>query len=471
MAAARRKSVRWHFSFEWTQKQCLHTSYTKSRMGPNLMFLNDGATFARPGYAFVLKFNVLKILFQLLRERFVSATELRSSLVTFQNASMEESRELCEGIIVVFNNDTASLVCDDDWGADSPLARVACREAGCGTPNTSWALRSLPQGSLQAVHGVRCTGSESNVCECESLEEVVPMCRPENIATISCNQNFTDQKDQNSSLRLSRGRSSCDGHVELFAEGGWSPVCYTSINTIDASLFCEQLGCTPQRPLFSPLNKGKSPVPPVMLQCPPNRTSIWECELQVVDQCVSSLTTYLQCNRSRMEESWLVWLTICLAVIMIFTFCWVRIVKSSKCCSQCLHKNTLLCCCRRRPHNRRALHLRRSIYHQETPNLTVQETNSPPSSPAILQDPCEVNALLAPHGFRLNNTITPPPSYMHALKVLSRPLENTQTPPPSYLEALKILSRPVLVHVNASDYNEDKEDLSVLNQREKNEES
>lgn len=83
----------------------------------------------------------------------------------------------------------------------------------------------------------------------------------------------------------------------------------------------------------------------------------------------------------------------------------------------------------------------------------------------------EVNALLAPHGFRLNNTITPPPSYMHALRVLSRPLENTQTPPPSYLEALKILSRPILVHVNATECHEEKEDLEVLTPKEKGEDS
>ncbi|KAM5172483.1 scavenger receptor cysteine-rich type 1 protein M130-like [Mantella aurantiaca] len=394
-------------------------------------------------------------------------TELHSSLVTLRNGSMVESGETCQGIIFLFSNETGRLVCDDHWSVESPLAHVVCKESGCGTPNMTWILTSPLQGSPEAVQGIRCTGNESSVSECESLGQSVQVCAVESIAAISCNQNFTEPRD-NSTWRLSRGRSSCDGHIEIFAEGGWSPVCFTSIKGMDAAFFCEQMGCTPQQPLFSLLSKGKSLVAPVTLQCPENKTALWECGHQVVDMCASGLTTYLQCNRSRMEESWLVWLTICLAAVMIMVFCWVRVVKSTKCCAQCLQKNIVFLFCKK-PQSRREFHSRRNIYHRELINVTVQEANSPPSSPGILQDAGEVNALLAPHGFRLNNTITPPPSYMHALKVLSRPLENTQTPPPSYLEALKILSRPILVHVNADDSNEEKEDLAVLTHKEKEE--
>ncbi|XP_040202020.1 scavenger receptor cysteine-rich type 1 protein M130-like [Rana temporaria] len=396
-------------------------------------------------------------------------TDISSSLVTLQNESMVESGETCQGIIFVFSNDTGRLVCDNQWSVESPLAHVVCRESGCGAPNITWTLKSAPRGSLEALQGMQCTGNESSVSECESPGESVQFCAAEKIAAISCNQNVIEPRD-NRSWRLSRGRSSCDGHIELFAEDRWSPVCLASIKEIDAAFFCEQMGCTPHQPLFSLLGKVKSPVPPVMIQCPENKTALRECDHQVVDMCVSGLTTYLQCNRSRMEESWLVWLTICLAAVMIIVFCWVRVVKSTKCCAQCLHKNITSLFCKK-AQARRELHSRRNNYHREPINVTVQEAHSPPSSPGIIQDPSEVNALLAPHGFRLNNTITPPPSYMHALKVLSRPLESTQTPPPSYLEALKILSRPILVHVNADDCIEDKEDLTVLTHKDKEEKS
>ncbi|XP_069622760.1 CD5 antigen-like [Ranitomeya imitator] len=394
---------------------------------------------------------------------------LRSSLAALQNESLVENEETCHGIVLIFINDTGSLVCDSLWSPQSPLAQVVCKESGCGAPNSTWTLKSPPKDSYGAVQGFQCKGNESSVNECEKEGEVGQDCGPQSIAAVSCNQNFTNHTDV-SSWRLSRGRRSCDGHVEVFTADTWSPLCFNSIKKSDAPLLCQQMGCTPQSPIFSPLNKVKSSLEPVTLQCLENGSSLWECDNYAVRTCASGLTTYLQCNRTRMEESWLVWLTICFAAIMILIFCWFRVVKSWKCCNQCLHKNVLYIFCKRsNPHHK--IHARRSIYHREPPNVQVQETNSPPSSPGVVQDPSEVNALLAPHGFQLNNTITPPPSYMNALRVLSRPLENTRTPPPSYLEALKILSRPVLVHVNATEYFEEKEDLDVLTSKEKGEDS
>ncbi|KAM3927365.1 CD5 antigen-like [Leptodactylus fuscus] len=394
------------------------------------------------------------------------ASGLRSSLATLQNESLVENEETCQGIVLLFINETANLVCDTQWSPQSPLAHVICKESGCGAPNSTWTLKSSLKNSYGAVQGVLCKGNESSVNECESGEEL-QVCDPQSIAGVSCLHNISDRIDVNT-WRLSRGRTACDGHVEVYTGDRWSPFCFNIIKKMDASLLCQQVGCTPQSPLFTPLNKVKSSVEPVAFQCQENGSSLWECDSYEVQTCTYGLATYLQCNRPRMEESWLVWLTICLSVIMIMIFCWLRVFKSWKCCTQCLHKN-VLSLFHRRSHSRHETHSRRNIYHREPPNLNVQESNSPPSSPGVIQDPGEVNALLAPHGFRLNNTITPPPSYMHALRVLSRPLENTQTPPPSYLEALKILSRPVLVHVNATECHEEKEDLDVLTVKEKEE--
>ncbi|XP_066449281.1 CD5 antigen-like isoform X2 [Eleutherodactylus coqui] len=397
------------------------------------------------------------------------ASGLRSLLATLQNESLVEKEEICQGIVLLFINGTANVVCDSQWSPQSPLAHVVCRESGCGAPNSTQTLMSSPKDSHGAVQGVRCKGNESSVSECEGVGEAVQECDPRSVAMVSCHQNVSNLTGVNS-WRLSRGRTSCDGHVEAFTGQRWSSLCFNSLKKSDAALLCQQMGCTPQSPVFSPLNKARSPLEPMAIQCLENTSSLWECDNYAVQTCTSGLTTYLQCNRSRMQESWLVWLTICFTVIMIVIFCWIRIFKSWKCCTQCLHKNLLYLFCRR-SHPHPETQTRRNIYHREPSNLTVQETNTPPSSPGMLQDPSEVNALLASHGFRLNNTITPPPSYMHALRVLSRPLENTQTPPPSYLEALKILSRPVLVHVNATECHGEKEDPDSLTPKEKGEES
>ncbi|KAM4749092.1 uncharacterized protein WCC33_006520 [Rhinophrynus dorsalis] len=398
---------------------------------------------------------------------------LLSSLVTFQNESLIESGRTCHGIVLFSTNETHhSLVCDDNWSVDSPLAHVVCKESGCGTPNNTWTLQSSPP-NIEAVQGAQCSGKESTVSGCESLGQSVKFCAPERIAAVSCNQNVTSRPD-NRSLRLSRGRASCDGHLEVFRERGWRSVCYDEDMEDSAEVLCQQMGCAPQHPLFTPLYKGKRSSGAVQFHCVENETYFWECDQLEAKVCVYDLVTYLQCDRSRMPESWMVWIPIVFAILIILFFCWDIFKKTWNSCFKFLMTHLSACfSCISHTGDRwsRKTQGRRSIYRRETPSFTVQEANSPPSSPGVLQNPTEVNALLAPHGFRLNNTITPPPSYMHALKVLSRPLENTRTPPPSYLEALKILSRPVIVHVHADDSPDEKEELSAHSSEENGEES
>ncbi|XP_063301603.1 deleted in malignant brain tumors 1 protein-like [Pelobates fuscus] len=388
----------------------------------------------------------------------------RSSLVTFQDESVSESGETCKGIVLLTANQSSSLVCDSLWSVDSPLAHVVCQESGCGKPNHTWTLQSVPH--LDAVQGVQCTGDESSVRECEDTGHIQQNCTLQSIAALTCNQNIKHSPG-NCFMRLSKGRSSCDGHIEVMTGNTWSPACFTGIKDSDPQVLCQQMNCTYERPAFSSVYKHKSRAA-VMIQCQGNQTSVCDCYHHSVNICQPGLTTYLQCSRPRMDESWLVWAGICLAAMCIVAMCWVRATKSWKRCAPSLYRNIrscLSCPSNTYERGRQNSKRRRNIY--ETPNLVVQETSSPPSSPTILQNPTEVNALLAPHGFRLNNTITPPPSYMHALKILSRPLENSQTPPPSYLEALKILSRPVLVHVHAEEDCEEKEDLTAYTYGEK----
>ncbi|KAE8619079.1 hypothetical protein XENTR_v10009597 [Xenopus tropicalis] len=382
-----------------------------------------------------------------------SQSLLHSSLGIFHNKSWIESKDTCSGVVLLFSNDNFSLACDEHWNVDSPLAQVVCLESGCGTPNATWNLHSSPDSAIEAIQGVQCSGDEPSVGQCRAPGQTVQMCAPERIAAVTCNQN------DNRTLRMTGGRTSCDGHVEVLKDNMWRPLCYSGVRENEAPALCQQVGCVPQQPAFTALSKGRRKLPSVAFQCQGNETEFWECDSRLVDICKADLTTYLQCDQSRMQESWMVWLAIFIAVLMITFFCWDKICKTCKCCVDSYGHRRFFTSGMQRFGKKST---RRSIYRRETPGITVQETHSPPSSPAVLENPSEVNALLAPHGFRLNNTITPPPSYMHALKILSRPLENTQTPPPSYLEALKILSRPVIVHVHAEANAGEKEDLTDL---------
>ncbi|CAN0090306.1 unnamed protein product [Lampetra planeri] len=91
----------------------------------------------------------------------------------------------------------------------------------------------------------------------------------------------------------------------------------------------------------------------------------------------------------------------------------------------------------------------------------------------MLCDLAELNGLLSTHGYRLDNSLTPPPGYLQALRTLTRPHPPGLTPPPSYLQAsfhsreslaqssrslplslgqaLRILSRPMLVPLATHD--------------------
>ncbi|XP_018110575.1 deleted in malignant brain tumors 1 protein-like isoform X2 [Xenopus laevis] len=381
-----------------------------------------------------------------------SQSILHSSLGKFHNKSWVESKDTCSGVVLLFNNDNFSLACDDHWNVDSPLAQVVCLESGCGTPNATWNLPSSPNPDVEAIQGVQCSGDESSVSQCREPGQTVQMCAPEKIAAVTCNT------PENQTLSLTGGRTSCDGHVEVLKDAMWRPLCYSGVLENNAPALCQQVGCVPRQPAFTALSKGRRKLPSVAFQCQENEIYFWECDSRLVNICMADMTTYLQCDQSRMQESWMVWLAIFMAFLMITFFFWNKICKTCKCCMDCYrHRHFSVSGMQR--FGRKST--RRSIYRRESPVVTVQETHSPPSSPAVIGNPSEVNALLAPHGFRLNNTITPPPSYMHALKILSRPLENTQTPPPSYLEALKILSRPVIVHVHASENAEEKEDLTA----------
>ncbi|CAM9998124.1 unnamed protein product [Lampetra fluviatilis] len=103
----------------------------------------------------------------------------------------------------------------------------------------------------------------------------------------------------------------------------------------------------------------------------------------------------------------------------------------------------------------------------------VEEKERLDSGSSMLCDLAELNGLLSTHGYRLDNSLTPPPGYLQALRTLTRPHPPGLTPPPSYLQAsfhsreslaqssrslplslgqaLRILSRPMLVPLATHD--------------------
>ncbi|KAG8429636.1 hypothetical protein GDO86_019651, partial [Hymenochirus boettgeri] len=115
-----------------------------------------------------------------------------SSLASLKNKSLVENEETCSGIVLLFTNQNISVVCDEHWNVESPLAHVVCLESGCGSPNATWTLQAFPYPSTEAIQGVQCTGKESSVSECNNSVQAVTTCAPDKIAAVTCNQNVTN---------------------------------------------------------------------------------------------------------------------------------------------------------------------------------------------------------------------------------------------------------------------------------------
>uniref|UniRef100_A0A671PI11 Lysyl oxidase homolog n=1 Tax=Sinocyclocheilus anshuiensis TaxID=1608454 RepID=A0A671PI11_9TELE len=148
-----------------------------------------------------------------------------------------------EGRVEVLKNGEWGTICDDNWNLVA--ATVVCRELGFGSAKEALSGGQLGQG-MGPVHmnEVKCSGFEKSVTECPfNMDKDSEGCSHEEDAGVRCNVPAMGFQRR---LRLSGGRNHFEGRVEVLMERNgslvWGTVCGEGWGTMEAMVFCRQLG-------------------------------------------------------------------------------------------------------------------------------------------------------------------------------------------------------------------------------------
>ncbi|KAI4872555.1 hypothetical protein NFI96_018839, partial [Prochilodus magdalenae] len=179
-------------------------------------------------------------------------------------------RGSCSGRLEVYHNAEWGSVCNDLW--DIRDARVVCRQLGCGLALSADGSSVFGAGSGPVwLNRVKCTGKEIHLWDCPHSLKNHTDCSHRQHAGVTCADYLP--------LRLSGGRGSCSGRLEVYHNTEWGSVCDDQWDIRDAQVVCRQLGCGPalsaDGTIFS--GAGSGPVWLNRVRCRGNELHLWDC--------------------------------------------------------------------------------------------------------------------------------------------------------------------------------------------------
>ncbi|KAF4802735.1 Neurotrypsin [Turdus rufiventris] len=140
-----------------------------------------------------------------------------------------------EGRVELYHGGQWGTICDDQW--DDADAEVVCRQLGLGGVAKAWSQAYFGEGSGPVLlDEVRCTGNELSIEQCPKSSWREHNCGHKEDAGVSCTP-LTD-----GALRLTGGRGSHEGRLEVYHTGQWGTVCDDGWTELNTQVVCWQLG-------------------------------------------------------------------------------------------------------------------------------------------------------------------------------------------------------------------------------------